>query len=59
MKKNFSVTNYLIIFFSIFSLTQAQVPTRSGWWKFDDAANITKAELGNALELVGVQEAVT
>ncbi|MBI1939727.1 MAG: T9SS type A sorting domain-containing protein [Ignavibacteriales bacterium] len=59
MKKNFSVTNYLIIFFSILSLTHAQVPTRTGWWKFDDAANITKAELGNALELVGVQEAVT
>ncbi|MEW6194461.1 MAG: T9SS type A sorting domain-containing protein [Bacteroidota bacterium] len=59
MRKNIFITNCLMIFFLVLSLAQAQVPTRSGWWKFDDAANITKAEIGNALELVGVQEAVS
>lgn len=59
MKKNISFTMCLIIFFSILSFTQAQVPTRNGWWKFDDQTNITKADIGNDLELIGTQEAIT
>ncbi len=54
MKKIFT----LLVLFSIISVTLAQVPTRKGWWKFDDAANITKADLGTNLELVGTQQAI-
>lgn len=59
MKKILTLTFSYLILFSFVSLTIAQVPTRKGWWKFDDAANITKADLGSNLELVGTQTAVT
>lgn len=58
MKKIFSFTMYCLMFFSILSLTFAQVPTRKGWWKFDDTANIIKADVGTNLELVGAQQAI-
>ena len=35
------------------------VRTRLGWWKFDDPANLLKAEIGNPLQLTGTQESVT
>jgi len=54
MKKIFT----LLVLFSIISVTMAQVPTRKGWWKFDDAANIIKADVGSNLELVGTQQAI-
>ncbi len=41
------------------SSAQAQAPARKGWWKFDDAANLLKAEpgFGSDLELVGSHQA--
>lgn len=54
MKKIFT----LLVLFSLISFSIAQVPTRKGWWKFDDAANITKADLGTNLELVGLQQPI-
>lgn len=41
------------------SLLLSQVPNRKGWWKFDDASNITKATLGNDLEKVGLIEIIS
>lgn len=55
MKKIFT----LLVLLSIISATLAQVPTRKGLWKFDDTANITKADLGTNLELVGTQQAIS
>jgi hypothetical protein len=34
------------------------MPQRLGWWKFDDAADMLKAEIGSALALTGTQESV-
>jgi len=34
------------------------VPARFGWWKFDDAADMLKAEIGSPLTLTGTQESV-
>lgn len=34
------------------------VRTRLGWWKFDDPANLLKAEIGNPLQLTGTQQSV-
>lgn len=36
----------------------AQVPERKGWWKFDDPANLLKAEIGASLEIIGTQQSV-
>lgn len=36
----------------------ATVPERKGWWKFDDPADMLKAEIGNALVLTGSQESI-
>ncbi len=38
----------------------AQAPARKGWWKFDDATNLLKAEpgFGSDLELVGSHQAI-
>jgi len=38
--------------------TLSQVPTRSGLWKFDDSSNLTKADIGNTLQLVGTHSAI-
>jgi len=40
---------------------KAQVPQRSGWWKFDDASSLLKAEngYGTDLKLVGSHAAAT
>jgi hypothetical protein len=40
--------------------TGERVPVRTklGWWKFDDPANLLKAEIGSPLELVGTQQSV-
>lgn len=38
--------------------TVAVVPDRKGLWKFDDAANLTKAEIGTDLVLTGSQTSV-
>lgn len=39
----------LIAILAFAGLANAQVPARTGWWKFDDAANLLKAEIGNPL----------
>jgi hypothetical protein len=31
----------------------AQIPTRLGWWKFDDPINMLKAEIGSVLDVSG------
>jgi hypothetical protein len=47
-------------FFIIHSYSQDGIPARKGWWKFDNPADLTKAEtgFGQALALVGAQAAV-
>jgi len=48
----------LVIMLAFASFVSAQVPDRSGWWKFDDAADMLKAETGAALTLTGTQTSV-
>lgn len=52
----------LLTFWFCFCLTAiyAAIPTRSGWWKFDNASNLSKAEpgFGADLLLVGSQQTV-
>jgi len=43
----------VFILFVNFS-ANAQVPERKGWWKFDDAANLLKADIGSPLTGDGV-----
>ncbi|MFA5972442.1 MAG: T9SS type A sorting domain-containing protein [Lentimicrobiaceae bacterium] len=39
----------LVAILAFASFANAQVPARTGWWKFDDASNLLKAEIGNPL----------
>ena len=48
----------LVIILAFASFVNAQVPDRNGWWKFDDAADMLKAETGSALTLTGTQTSV-
>jgi len=51
----------LLSFFAILvfaSFVNAQVPARAGWWKFDDTANMVKAQIGSPLVLTGTQASV-
>jgi hypothetical protein len=43
----------------ILNQAQAEIPQRSGWWKFDNASNLRKAEVGYGVDLtlVGTQSA--
>jgi hypothetical protein len=34
-----------------FNQVQAQIPNRSGWWKFDNTSNLQKAEAGYGVDL--------
>lgn len=47
----------LALLLLITNLVNATIPARKGWWKFDDASNLTKAETGygNFLGLFGIQ----
>lgn len=53
-----------LVFIALFIITTCQifavVPNRAGWWKFDDALSLTKAEtgFGTDLVLVGSQQSV-
>ncbi len=47
-----------LVFFSLISTTLAQALARKGWWKFDDSANITKADVGTDLQLTGTLSAI-
>jgi hypothetical protein len=48
----------LVIILAFASFVNAQVPERKGWWKFDDAADMLKAEIGSPLTLSGTQTSV-
>ncbi len=51
----------LLSFFAILAFAgfaNAQVPARVGWWKFDDAADMLKADSGLPLALTGTQMSV-
>lgn len=49
----------LLLFAMLVNLAAtAQVPERKGWWKFDDSANLLKAEIGAPLEIIGTQKSV-
>jgi hypothetical protein len=43
----------LVAILAFVSFASAQVPARTGWWKFDDATDMQKAEVGNALVATG------
>jgi len=59
MKKHLLLSIVLIALFASFAAT-AQVPQRTGWWKFDDASDFLKAEIGSPLELTGtIQESIS
>lgn len=58
-----SVNKYSVVLIALFlfsSISQAQVPARSGWWKFDLPLNLQKAEPGYGVDLTltGTQTAV-
>ena len=55
MKKH--VLFSLFLFIAVLS-ANAQLPDRAGWWKFDDEADMLKAETGSALTLEGTQLSV-
>jgi hypothetical protein len=48
-------TLHLVVLFAlVINLTGfAQLPERKGWWKFDNPSDLTKAEVGNPLQMVG------
>jgi hypothetical protein len=39
----------LVAILAFASFAMAQVPARTGWWKFDDISDLTKAEVGPSL----------
>ncbi|MFY9152462.1 MAG: LamG-like jellyroll fold domain-containing protein [Prolixibacteraceae bacterium] len=54
-------TNLLFVLFLSVCLnfsSNAIVPERKGWWKFDDPTNLVKAEIGSPLLAVGIPIAV-
>lgn len=55
MKKHYLIPLFLL--FAVFTVN-AQLPDKAGWWKFDDAADLLKAETGSALLLTGEQLSV-
>jgi hypothetical protein len=57
MKRFFLLTVEFLILFAGFTIN-AQIPTRVGWWKFDDPSNMLKAEIGSALQISGTQLSV-
>lgn len=57
MKTKLLLATLFISMIGIFDATAA-VPERQGWWKFDDATNMLKADIGAALVLTGTQESV-
>ena len=54
MRKKLPFLFGLLIVLFINSTVQAQVPERKGWWKFDDASDLLKADIGNPLTGYGV-----
>lgn len=57
MKKNLLS---LVAILAFAGFVNAQVPARTGWWKFDDNSNFQKATIGTDLEATGtIQEAIS
>ena len=48
----------LVIILAFASFASAQVPGRTGWWKFDDVTDMLKAEIGSPLTITGTQASV-
>jgi hypothetical protein len=55
MKKNLLVFMALLL---VAFTASAQLPEKIGWWKFDDAGDMLKAETGSPLTLTGSQTSV-
>lgn len=53
-----SLLSFVLFAMLINLAANAQVPDRKGWWKFDDPANLLKAEIGAPLEVIGSQQSV-
>ena len=51
------MNRFLFISIFISQVLYSQIQTPKGLWKFDDSTNLTKAEIGNNLELVGSHQA--
>ncbi len=58
MGKKLNIVLRSIVFIFLYSQLFSQVPTPKGLWKFDDNTNLTKAEIGNDLELVGTHAVI-
>ena len=54
-------TIFIFSFFLLLNQTQAIIPARAGWWKFDNPSNLKKAEAGYGVDLtlVGTQVAAS
>lgn len=53
-------TLLLLLLITTFSVSiTATVPTRKGWWKFDDSADMLKATIGNSLSAYGTEANVS
>lgn len=48
----------LVAMLTFVSFVNAQVPARTGWWKFDDATDLQKAEVGEPLLITGTVTSV-
>lgn len=57
MKTNLLMTIFLLAFAGTM-ISNAAVPERKGWWKFDDASDLLKADIGLPLLLTGSQSSV-
>lgn len=58
MKTKLLLVTILLAFAGTLSLNAA-VPERKGWWKFDDATDMLKADIGTPLTLTGSQTSVS
>ncbi|MFA6402263.1 MAG: T9SS type A sorting domain-containing protein [Salinivirgaceae bacterium] len=52
MKTKFTLCVVAVSLFTSF-IVSAQVPARQGWWKFDNSADLLKAEIGSPLTVKG------
>ncbi|MFA6456563.1 MAG: T9SS type A sorting domain-containing protein [Bacteroidota bacterium] len=51
---------FVTLLFSLFGILPvfSQVPSKQGWWTFDDASDVLKAQTGTALTLVGSHQII-
>lgn len=52
---------FILLFVLIFNQVSAEIPVRAGWWKFDNASYLVKAETGYGVDLtlVGTHSAAS